>query len=224
MIWTAVAALGLCLGAEAWEGIRRNQVHDRLTRAREDMRSLTGGIMSLGIDYCGGGRPATAHIEDDSPTTPEWTFRVEPYSGPNPYPHWPSEQPSLTTPVAYLAEYPRDPFTGEMYGYWTRLNDPRPPDGGSPISGFILTCAGPDAVCDLNPRETWLACHSACEEAREAERQGPGRHEAEIPLSVLNLLYDPTNGMRSVGDLALFAAHYDVVNLATEGRLSLAGF
>jgi hypothetical protein len=84
-----------------------------------------------------------------------------------------STRESLTTPVAYLSALFADPFNphGSTFSYWQ--------DG----RGWILVSPGPDGVFDSNPARDY---------------QGDIRQPS---ARLVSLIYDPTNGETSGGDL-----------------------
>lgn len=85
----------------------------------------------------------------------------------------------LTTPTAYISELPIDPFmmpTGATFSYYS--------DGG----GWILLSPGPDGDYDINPQQVYSSAL-------------PGPSEIMIARQ-----YDPTNGVKSDGDIFLTSA------------------
>jgi type II secretory pathway pseudopilin PulG len=80
----------------------------------------------------------------------------------------------LTTPVAYIAELPKDPFSpgGKLpFAYYT--------DG----PGWIIVSPGPDDVYELDPPHDY------------------DRHTTQPSQILLRKAYDPTNGTDSHGDV-----------------------
>jgi hypothetical protein len=83
---------------------------------------------------------------------------------------------ALTTPIAYIGRYPRDPFAPALsatYGYQETLDN----------RYALLLSPGPDSQYDLDPETDFV----------------PGDTESRNRL--LALRWDPTNGTRSDGDL-----------------------
>ncbi|MCE5228839.1 hypothetical protein LLG95_04485 [bacterium] len=88
---------------------------------------------------------------------------------------------TLTTPVAYMPAYPQDQFPPDWQyrirtAYAYRV-------GGKYGEGFILYSPGPDLVYDIVPEEDY-----------DPAQRAPS-------VSLINKTYDPTNGIKSRGDI-----------------------
>ena len=80
----------------------------------------------------------------------------------------------LTTPVAFISEFPIDPYMETVKATFVYYND-----GG----GWILISPGPDANYDINPQSDYNS-------------------SVVQPSPLLkNKRYDPTNGVNSIGDI-----------------------
>jgi hypothetical protein len=91
---------------------------------------------------------------------------------------------TLTTPIAYMVEYPVDPYGGSLnsqatFGYYTI-------DGG-----WIVFSAGPDGVYDIDPLKMY----------------DPSQDQPSTIL--LDRRYDPTNGAYSRGDIFFVSEDMD---------------
>ena len=101
---------------------------------------------------------------------------------------------TLTTPVAYINEWPRDPFAavkGVTFVYWAVVSGQPDPSGkiveartGKQVSGWILVSPGPDLDYDIAGH--WNAYDPSTRQPSPA---------------LLALTYDPTNGAVSDGDI-----------------------
>lgn len=148
-------------------------VRSHVSRVRSDHRSLATALESYYVDnndypaHAAGDMGINAYLPDVSPARSLTTFRRA--SMPN-GPH------SLTTPIAYITNFFRDPYgTGAgdnpYYGYYRDKN------------GWILLSAGPDGDYDIDPAKDY---------------------NSAIPQPSIHLLsksYDPTNGTVSDGDI-----------------------
>lgn len=119
-----------------------------------------------------GPRGANSHVSPYDPAYHMPTFRV--WAGPGEQGRF----ATLTTPVAYLFQYPADPDAAvasgtATYGYYT--ND----------EGWIVYSPGPDGVFDLDPLTMYPA----------------GEWDDATYENLNGLLYDPTNGAASRGDI-----------------------
>ena len=101
----------------------------------------------------------------------------------------------VTTPVAYLARIPIDPFRRDgdrSYGYMVYR---RPGWDGYGIVPFILVGCGPDGDRDI-PLDEY-----GRQTARDEKSPYDWRGYHGFPKPLVTYLYDPTNGLRSHGDI-----------------------
>jgi hypothetical protein len=88
---------------------------------------------------------------------------------------YPGALPALTTPIAYLTRIPRDPFVAPAWQPWAY----RRFEAGDPLSetygAYVISSWGPDGDRDFSPEQP--------------------------PASPWEVLFDPTNGSTSNGDL-----------------------
>ncbi|GAB4311051.1 MAG: hypothetical protein Kow0059_00880 [Candidatus Sumerlaeia bacterium] len=142
------------------------QIIVKIIPALESYRSEHGAWPAWGIGPTG----ANAHA---LPYDPAWhipTFRI-----------WsrPEERGTfhtLTTPQAYLMEYPADQYAGVVsgkgvFGYYTNGR------------GYIVFSAGPNGLYEVDPFRMY-----------SADRQQPSE-------ALINAAYDPSNGVYSPGDI-----------------------
>lgn len=122
--------------------------------------------------WAAGPRGANRHVPAYDPAYAMPTFRV--WSGPAELGRF----ATLTTPVAFLMNYPDDPYAAVVsgaatFGYYT--ND----------HGWIVYSPGPDGVYDLDPLTMYPH----------------GEWDDAAYLNLFALKYDPTNGATSRGDI-----------------------
>lgn len=152
---------------------------ERIARVNADMRTLQAAIEAYAIDN--NSYPACTtntaenhygmYLGNASQLAKIPTFRLGGFPG----------VMSLTTPIAYLSNMPRDPFApaGATYAYFSKL-------GIKKDAGWILWSPGPDGTYDLNGGNI--------EKAYE--------HKGETPSDLLvGLTFDATNGSQSSGDI-----------------------
>lgn len=90
----------------------------------------------------------------------------------------------MTTPIAYLEKYDSDPFSpvkNAPFCYWN--------NGIKSLSGFIVWSPGPDQIYDITIENV-------------AKIYTP--HNVVPTEKLINLTYDPSNGMKSRGDVYSF--------------------
>jgi prepilin-type N-terminal cleavage/methylation domain-containing protein len=96
---------------------------------------------------------------------------------------------ALTTPVSHLSTLPTDPFDSNgkgVYKYATRF-----------LSCWILSSYGPDNTCSLGAAETDYVSGTGDSGANPCDtRAWTAYWEAQV-----DVLYDPTNGTTSKGDV-----------------------
>lgn len=170
----------------------------KVGRARADMRALASALDAYFADH--GAYPGSRPLGDFAPepgllsgTGATGLSGVDPgragglsggsASGPA------SGPAGLTTPVAYVAALPLDPFTGRktripmlttQRATWPLAYH----RAAGPEPGWLLWSPGPDGVYDiLDPSALYV----------------PG--EARIRVALLQRIYDPTNGIFSSGDV-----------------------
>jgi hypothetical protein len=200
-LWISLAT---ALGLGAFVTVQRQRINMLNRQVESDIESLREAIALVEWDYCGIMRVGAARLGEIGGPEPVWTFRQEfdPEGGgiQDPYQYL----PTLTSPHAFIEEYPIDPHTGQMYGYWTRMMLGR--WEGEYSVAFILTSGGPDGDHDLDEREALLACDIRSD------------HHPVIGPGVIAHLYDPTNGLHSDGDLVYAVENYRLRVLHDPGR------
>ena len=195
-----VVAIIAILAAIAVPNFLEAQVRAKVSRAKNDMRSIATALEAYRLDY---------NIYPPDGNAWNTTFGVAPYRGLVPYPN-----PSLvviTTPVAYMTSVPREAFSRKWVNFWQQSSTPVFYDYGARINyitvqemargqkskhEWVLSSVGPDQlpgggtflvfgleyVVSLPPRDitdlmaTW----------------GGGQQN----------IYDATNGTMSPGDIA----------------------
>lgn len=174
IVIVGIGALGFMaiLAAIAVPNFLEAQVRSKISRTRADLRSMATALEAYNIDN--NAYPiSTANLNPDSTTMP-WPVGYT-RGGPA----------SLTSPIAYITNFPIDVFMesqGQTFAYW------RPGDGAD---GWALFSAGPDEEYDLD----WRAY---------AHDPATGALSARSLDAMINGIYDPTNGTVSDGDVVRF--------------------
>ncbi len=204
-----VVAIIAILAAIAIPNFLDAQIRSKVSRVKTDQRSLATGLEAYFVDsnsyvaYAVGDQgangfamPAPGAGNDQVGATLIYTFRV--HTPGNEYFH------TLTTPIAYMTSFIRDPFADTKmsgFGYYCD------------ISGWIITSYGPDTD------ENWAASSGASKVPGDL-RMTNNEPEVETvytsmhsqPTLTLQCLfsahapgeaftYDPTNGTISPGDV-----------------------
>jgi Tfp pilus assembly protein PilE len=151
------------------------QGRSKISRAKADMRSMATGVEAYNVDW--GNYPNSTvdpnlsilPVQSDGKAVSSFQIR-----SPNGVPG------GMTTPIAYLTRYPRDPFApdpGQTFGYHAA------PGTEKGKIGWIMFSRGPDGDFDMD----WEA------------------YDPHVPQPTAELLarfaYDPTNGTTSGGDI-----------------------
>jgi len=168
----AVVITGMMAGV-ALPGMMEAESRSKVSRARSDMRSMATALESYYVDnnayaaWAEGDLGVNSFLPQGSPARNMPTFRRYTPGGPM----------TLTTPIAYINGYLKDPFAPEQgqvaYSYY------------STKSGWILISPGPDRDYDIIPQK----------EYQDNVNMGT------IPPGILDKTYDPTNGTISNGDI-----------------------
>jgi len=191
-----VVAIIAILAAIAVPNFLEAQVRAKVSRTRNDLRSLAVALEAYYVDwnsytYMAGG------AEQDKP----WGWK------------------QLTTPIAYMTTILRDPF-GEskrptMTGIWREplyelgtgavgvgsAGDPDGPGPGYPSNTWEMDGRGPDKIDDTvvvgnsSPRNNW-----SWQEGRYPWPDIPANDPRAVS-EALSLMYDPTNGAVSRGNI-----------------------
>jgi hypothetical protein len=174
--WAVVFAAVFTASAFGRDASAEAVIRRKVDQVRADQRKLATAIESYFVDY-------NAY--------PAWTtdpaFLLRPPSqadaiaahlkGPIPSFRAPGVQPriaTVTTPIAYIAFLPADPFVEQpnlTFGYY------------APPNGWIVWSAGPDGIFDLD----WTV-------------YDPAKPQPQ-PEILARYTYDPTNGVVSPGDI-----------------------
>lgn len=186
----AVLVLGARVAPGQW---RASRAQAGLKQVAAHWDELQKGIHVYGIDHCGQAFPPDNSARADGASGEHLTFECDPERT-RLLPTAP--QPPLTTPVAYLAALPRDPFSsdGRTYGYfcWNwreRL---------LPVA--VLLSPGPDRRQDVDPWHLRRQLDRHIQARRDAA--GWSDEDRGVVASLITPhLYDPTNGLVSGGDL-----------------------
>lgn len=192
-----VVAIIAILAAIAVPNFLEAQVRAKVSRARADMRSLLTAVETYHIDS----NKYPLHMLVDQ----VGNIQVDPWladrGGPSYAEFHFSESNSLTTPVAYIATVPLDPF----FKQGTTVNPP-------PNSGPQATGTRPARKRYLYANTTYRSASQAVvDNSRKAYGEftiwsgGPDGYRRDIylrqPPTDAMRIYDATNGTVSVGDI-----------------------
>jgi|GEM_PF-3132067 len=172
---------------------------NKLSQVKKDWDMMKKGMAAYGMDRCGMYYPPdTAERRRENPdfsvtfeTSKEYITKRPVGTRKKIVEFW----CPLTTPIAYIVEYPFDPFRpGAMYGYacWNFHDDKNP--------FAFLHSPGPDKDDDIAPA---LLKSRIDKYFKNQIGMCNWKHEdyGVMKSLVLPYLYDPTNGAQSSGDL-----------------------
>ena len=169
-----VVAIIAILAAIAVPNFLEAQIRSKVSRCRTDMRALATALEAYFVDNnayafpsygwsTNGDTHSTFDVDNEEQALYSMTGNL-----------------GLTTPVAYVASLPRDPFSNAGQHWFGYVSYKR---------GWILTSYGPD----LDGPDTWNAGDIAeVEDFPERDFD---------PRLLLQKAYDSTNGSKSEGDL-----------------------
>jgi type II secretory pathway pseudopilin PulG len=198
-----VVALIALLAAMFTPIYQRARMREQISRVQSDMRILAIALESYSVDDMSGpgcalaeGPPRTRRDGHVVPMPNSVHFGLPRGSGArrtitflSPNPAYSGISPHcLTTPVSYIRGFPPDPFAdteGATYGFYN-----------STFNGWILWSPGPDR--DENAADGPGDIGPRVEHIYDMSHPGPNTSFADLAPH----LYDPTNGLRSNGDLA----------------------
>ncbi|MFC1601532.1 hypothetical protein ACFL34_04205 [Candidatus Sumerlaeota bacterium] len=178
-----------------------DEIESKLGQVAEDWQALSKAFVSLGIDNCGIYLPSDTSWRSSGRPTFETMRIIHPFA--------PIASAGgratrcLTTPLAYIAKYPQDPFSpGQNYGYvmWSYF------DREPPLA--FLHSPGPDGDIDVRLARLYSILHERL--LREDGSRGPlhpdlfDRVDPCVGSLMTRFAYDPTNGLTSNGDLINF--------------------
>lgn len=196
MLATACVAAGIA----AYPYIADKLAQHRIARVKANYRTLVMAMASLGLDNCGVWLPDDTHIRRLADPSLPLTFEHTPGFQQRGKLMWGMR--CLTTPIAYLPALPQDPFNpGQDYAYTTFRS--KPVSRGNPNFLAVLSSPGPDGKFDL-PLLDLRAGISDLLYTTTPTQHGLSLSPQErgiIRHWIAPHLYDPTNGVRSGGDL-----------------------
>ena len=190
-----LAAAGLVALAAIARPEREARVEAKLARVRADFRVLDEACRRFGADICGVNFPRDTAIRRTTdrtlPLTFDTTFTL---------PLKVASDWCLTTPIRYIDTIPLDPFRpGRPYGYFRY-----PYTGGRVTFLAFLHSPGPDGIDQIDLPSLQHQVGVFVEEERTSGTTWTSPvARARIREVIDPLLYDPTNGTMSGGDLLL---------------------
>jgi general secretion pathway protein G len=156
----------ITLGAIAVPNFLEAQIRSKVSRVRADIRYLRTAIETYKID---------------NRIYPSWCLGKDSFNADEKIPGFRMSKSSqgaenfmsLTTPVSYITEFPKDPFSPDAgtYAYYS-IND-----------SWVIFSPGPDKKYDITPEKDFI----------------PG--DKNTDSRIISKTYDPTNGTISAGDI-----------------------
>lgn len=179
-----VVAIIAILAAIAVPNFLEAQTRSKVARCKEDMRSIATALEAYNVDH---NAYPTYHYTDTytSPWGPEIAFTfggTGAYGTGNETPF--DGNPQLTTPIAYITTLPLDPFfvgSGDA-----------PPD-----AYWFMYVNWPYSFRNTTPSQWVLKAYGAW----RLSSGGPDKSRGNAPGDNWNILYDPTNGTISLGQI-----------------------
>ncbi len=222
-----VVAIIATLAAIAVPNFLEAQVRAKTARVQSDLRMLSVGLESYRVDHNdypeGTDNPNLydAQIGELLGPLAKGYYAIRTRTGTAQYAG--RDFYSLTTPVAYITQFPTDPFVGDGKGFLTYCYRP----AKETRNGYILTSVGPDTDLfdslgerlgvgteSTNPLSTWRDGNNPARLGDINERAVVHEIEGTLPAltsevramgglrrALQGLAYDPTNGTVSDGDL-----------------------
>ena len=201
-----VVAIIAILAAIAVPNFLEAQIRSKVSRVKSDMRSLATSLQSYNVDY--------NHFPPNDAAGPigESQFRLDRFG-------------FLTTPIAYITSYPGDPFiagetasagqavrTFQYFNYDYRWSpDKMPGIQNQYVSWGWLVRSNPDTfdikgVClkSFGPNSGKESLNPAAPGDDAAEWAAFGLNSTAAGIPGVDLIYDPTNGTISKGDIVRF--------------------
>lgn len=169
-----------------WKAREHSWVYFRkpnyVRHVRMDMRSMTTVLESYFVDHSSYPLYGTEFYSINAGINP----RKDLYNLPS-FRIWINEDEKnqfhlVTTPVAYVTDIFKDPFSERKEGHFTYYTDG---------DGWIMTSPGPDGIYDIDPRLIYDS--SVAQPSMELQTGTNVKGRAYT--------YDPTNGAKSPGDL-----------------------
>jgi len=196
---------------------RRHDIRQKVLSMSADWDALRKGMWNLGIDNCGAYLPTDTSWRSKERPTFETVITIHPAAprGPTGF----RQTRSLTTPVAYVGQYPADPFARRKgYGFlaWSFFD-------GEPCMA-LLHSGGPDGDVDVSLARLYAILNDMLD-------KGGRGHSAPLPIGRIEACfvrmldrfgYDPTNGIASSGDLIQLSCLYGGNRVLGPGPLGSA--
>ena len=181
-----VVAIIAILAAIAVPNFLEAQIRSKVSRVKQDMRSLSTAIESYMVDM--NMYPASTHARTASDMrnvpTPRSDLAKRVFRARGTF-----RLMTLTTPVSHVTSYPRDTFAntkGTTFSYWNAQE-----------MGWIMWSVGPDGNDDIGPG---FGTDRMRDVGVRNSFYNPGTSNPTIWLQTI-LTYDPSNGTTSQGDV-----------------------
>ena len=194
---------------------RRHDIRQKVLSVSADWDALRKGMRNLGIDNCGAYLPTDTSWRSKERPTFETVITIHPTAprGPSGCRH----TRLLTTPVAYIRQYPTDPFVpGKGYGFLAWSFFDREP------CMALLQSVGPDGDVDVSLARLYAILNDTLEEVEPGSKIPFKRTDACFVRMLDRFGYDPTNGIASSGDLIQLSCLYGGNRVLGPGPLGSA--
>jgi len=203
-----VVAIIAILAAIAVPNFLEAQVRAKVSRVKNDLRSLATAQEAYFVDW----NSYTKYDRGGDDALPGGQFVIEGWK-------------QLTTPVAYITSIPRDPFGGSRYGITGATPSPPLYELGTGEAGIGPSAPQPGGQIDrpmTRPANTYMMSGKGPDHVDQTVSAGglPGVtfswaewnfpwaalqvNDPAMVVQALMLIYDPTNGTVSWGDILRF--------------------
>lgn len=179
-----VVAILAILAAIAIPNMLEAQIRAKVARIKSNLRTAATGVETYRVDW--NGYPLYHYARNEKAISQGYSFHIggtitainqsPPFDGRNP----------LTTPIAYLTTFPTDPFN-------TRSDDDAP-------EADQFYYVNWDYAVAVIPNYTIFQALREAQGSWRLHSNGPDRAGPDS-LPTGNILYDPTNGTVSIGDV-----------------------
>ena len=196
-----VVAIIAILAAIAVPNFLEAQVRSKVSRTRSDLRTLALAQEAYFVDwnsYTKYDRGGDVLLPNGQPIFEGWK--------------------QLTTPVAYIATIPQDPFGGSRFGTYAQSSSPALYELGTGEAGVGPSAPRPEGQADRpmqRPANTWEMSgkgpdrYDQTDSARHKYNWGDYNYPwVDIPANsdaavseIVTMFYDPTNGTVSEGEI-----------------------
>lgn len=212
--WVFAAASLALLAPAGMFGWGQLRTRSALRKVEKDWLELRKSIYGYGMDRCGVYFPPDTSVRRRTDPKAQLTWELSPEFLKK---LGPADSPGefygpLTTPIAYAPSIPRDPFRPDRFYDYTCWNF-----HNKVPTFFIMHSPGPDRFDDLPLAELRDDFGEYLESRRGAFTEAEDR--GVLLAMTIPYMYDPTNGLRSRGDLFALDESHGVYSPFTRDEL-----